>query len=131
MKSATFALILALAGSSLSACSRKDGGSAGKGGKASLSCSPAHHGSFRNIINAKVFIKYNAQDLPGSFDDSMNCSITNNKATATFSGLRTGNYYVYARATDTTIGSIVEGGIPFTLSEESAQAITIPVTEGD
>lgn len=131
MKPVTLAIILTVGTLALSSCNRKDGDTAGKGGNASLSCSPAHHGSFKNIINAKVYIKYNAQDLPQSFDDSLQCNISNSKSTAMFSGLKKGNYYLYARGTDTTIGSIVEGGLPFNIAEESAQTVTIPVTEGD
>lgn len=131
MKSARIALLLTAGSLALISCSRKESGTAGKGGNASLSCSPSHHGAFKNIINAKVYIKYNTLDLPKNFDDSLQCSIRDNKATATFSGLKKGDYYLYARGTDTTIGSIVEGGRPFTISEESAQAVTILVTEGD
>lgn len=131
MKPAQMALVFAATTLSLSACNRKDDNTAGKGGNASLTCTPAHHGVSKNIINAKVYIKYNTLDLPGSFDDSMNCTIINNKPTATFPGLKTGNYYLYSRGLDTTIGVTVEGGLSFKISEENAQTITIPVTEGD
>lgn len=112
-------------------CTRKDGGTAGKGGKASISCILAHHGVYKNIINGKVYIKYNAQDLPDRYDDSLNCDFNNGKPTATFNELRSGNYYLYGRGTDTTIGSTVEGGRAFTIDAESAQSVTLNVTEGD
>ncbi|MGC4079322.1 MAG: hypothetical protein QM702_20235 [Rubrivivax sp.] len=124
-------LLLSALALSTASCSRKDDTSAGKGGNATLVCAPAHHGVYKNITNAKVYIKYNAQDKPAGYDDSATCVWTDGKPTATFSGLKTGNYYLYSNGYDTTVTSVVEGGISYQIKTETNQTVTIPVTEGD
>lgn len=101
----------------------------GKGGNATLKVTPQHHGN--NIPNSKVQIKYNTQELPTSFDEVEMTVDDNGKPVATFSGLKKGNYYIYGSGYDSSIGQNVVGGIPYTITEENTQSITVPVTEGD
>ena len=60
--------LVLLFGISLSACTRPENeNTAGKGGDATLRIVPKHHNENKNIINGKIYIKYNAQDAPSTF----------------------------------------------------------------
>lgn len=102
---------------------------AGKGGNATLRVVPKHHNVHKNIINAKVYIKYNAQDATTVFDDSADCIMVNGVSTASFNGLKKGNYYLMSRGYDSSINQSVKGGIPYTIKEEVSLDIVVPVTE--
>lgn len=116
----------------LAACNRDDDkNTAGKGGNAVLRIVPKHHEVYKNIVDCKVYIKYNAQDAPASYDDSAVVLDMSGMPTATFSGLKTGNYYLYGYGFDTSIRQNVKGGIPYTIKSETTLDITLPVTEGD
>lgn len=101
----------------------------GKGGNATFKITPKHHG--KNIDSSTVYIKYDAQDLPNSYDDSVKCIKENGKPVATFNQLKKGKYYLYGQGWDTTISNNVKGGIPYTISEEKTYELTLSVTEGD
>jgi hypothetical protein len=114
----------------LTACTRKAiDNIAGKGGNATLRVVPKHHNVHKNIINAKVYIKYNAQDATTVFDDSADCIMVNGVSTASFNGLKKGNYYLMSRGYDSSINQSVKGGIPYTIKEEVSLDIVVPVTE--
>jgi hypothetical protein len=114
----------------LVACTRKDNnGTAGKGGAAILRIVPKHHNVYTNIINAKVFIKYNAQDVPSSYDDSISCTDISSMPTAIFTGLRSGQYYLYAKGYDTSISQNVQGGMPYSIVDQTTIDVSLPVTE--
>jgi hypothetical protein len=114
----------------LVACTRKDNnGTAGKGGNAQLRIVPKHHNVYTNIINAKVYIKYNAQDAPSSYDDSINCVDLSSMPTAVFTGLKAGQYYLYAKGYDSSISQNVKGGMPYTIVNETTIGLSLPVTE--
>ena len=128
LKTLTVMALLALTAS----CKREENdNTAGKGGNALLRCVPKHHNVSKNILNGKIFIKYNAQDAPASFDDSASCIMTDGQPMATFSGLKAGKYYLYGNGFDTSINQGVKGGLPYTISSETTLDVTIPVTEGD
>lgn len=111
-------------------CNRKEKeDNAGKGGNTTLNIVLKHHNESKNILNGKVYIKYNAQDAPSSFDDSANCLTVSGIATGTFTGLKKGKYYLYGTGYDTSISQAVKGGVPYTVSEEISLNITLPVTE--
>jgi hypothetical protein len=132
MRKIKFVLFFIAILSTVSACSRKENDqNAGKGGTAILNVIPKHHGVSINIINAKVFIKYNAQDVPINYDDSASCSLLSSQPTAIFNGLKTGSYYIYCQGFDTTIKQNVKGGMPYTISNETNISLSLPVTEGD
>lgn len=99
----------------------------GTGGNAILKITPQHHGN--NIDSCTISIKYNAQDKPAAYDNEVKCVMENGKPVATFSGLKKGNYYIFGRGWDPSIEQHVEGGIPYTITEEKTIEITVPVTE--
>lgn len=122
--------VVLLASASIFACCRPDDTEvAGKGGNATLKVTPQHHS--KDIPNCKIQIKYNTQELPSSFDEAVMTVDENGRPVATFSGLKKGNYYIYGSGYDSSIGQDVVGGIPYTITEENTQNITVPVTEGD
>ena len=106
---------------------RKEETLAGKGGNATLTITPQHHGL--NIANSKVYIKYNAKNTPSFYDDSVQTSMQNGIPTAVFTQLTKGDYYIYGIGIDTSIMQSVKGGIPYTIENETAQTIYLPVTE--
>lgn len=110
-------------------CNRSENNTAGKGGNATLRIVPRHHNIATNLIDAKVFIKYDAQDIPNSYDDSASCVWINGTPTATLSGLKKGKYYLMGTAYDTSIKQSVKGGIPYEITIEATLNISLPVTE--
>jgi hypothetical protein len=106
---------------------RKEETLAGKGGNATLTITPQHHGL--NIADSKVYIKYNAKNTPSFYDDSVQTSMQNGIPTAVFTQLTKGDYYIYGIGIDTSIMQSVKGGIPYTIENETAQTIYLPVTE--
>ncbi len=115
-------------GLGLGSCKREDPEPvAGKGGNAVLNIVPRHHAKI--IDSCLVFIKYNAQDLPSSFDDSVWCQPVNGVSTAIFSGLTKGQYYIFGRGYDEDIDQICIGGGPFTITEEGNLHYNLAITE--
>ncbi len=102
---------------------------AGKGGNATINAIPKHHNKSENIINGKIYIAYNAQDIPAKYDDSVACSYVGGIPTATFSGLKAGKYYLLGKGYDTSINQDVKGGTPYTISQEAILEVAVPVTE--
>ncbi|RYZ49737.1 MAG: hypothetical protein EOP49_15580 [Sphingobacteriales bacterium] len=102
-------------------------GTAGPGGSSTLKITPRHHNT--DIYSSTVYIKYNAQDAPSSFDDSAICVQENGEPVATFTQLKQGQYYLLAKGWDATISEDVIGGLPFTISADSTYVISLPVTE--
>lgn len=110
------------------ACERKESTPvAGKGGNATLKVTPQHHGD--DIDSCTIFLKYNVLDKPSAYDEEVKCVMENGKPVATFSNLHKGNYYVFGRGWDPEIEQNVEGGIPYTITEDKTINITVPVTE--
>ena len=101
----------------------------GKGGNATLHITARHHA--RTIDSAMVYIKYNATNLPTSFDDSAKVVKTATDTTATISGLKKGTYYLYGYGWDKSIGDTVLGGVPYTITAERDINLILQVTEGD
>ena len=125
-------MLLAAAGLILlaAACKNKDDDPiGGKGGNAILRVTSRHH--TRTIDSITVYIKYNAANLPTSFDDSAVAVKTATDTTAVFTGLKTGTYYLYGKGWDRSINDTVVGGIPYTITAENDIRIFVPVTEGD
>ena len=90
----------------------------GKGGNATLKITPNHDGLI--IDSCMVYIKYDASVIPfdNQFDDSAKARIIDGKTYATFSGLKTGNYYIFGRGWDLVRSEKVSGGMPFIITEE-------------
>ncbi|HTN45690.1 MAG TPA: hypothetical protein VL098_05030 [Flavipsychrobacter sp.] len=110
-------------------CNRSDAPaeSGGKGGNAILKVFPQHHGN--PIDSGKVYIKYNAQDAPTSYDDSVACIIENGKAVAIFTQLKKGSYYLSGSGWDSTILEKVKGGLPYKVEQETTLEMILPVSE--
>ncbi|MEZ5018392.1 MAG: hypothetical protein R2800_15130 [Flavipsychrobacter sp.] len=129
MKGLVNIAVVLLVTTSMFACCRPDETEVGgKGGNATLKVTPQHHG--KDIPNSKVMIKYNTQELPSAYDEEVSTTNENGKPVATFTSLKKGNYYIYAKGYDSSIGQDVVGGIPYTVTVENTQNITVPVTEG-
>lgn len=116
---------------SLVSCRTKERPRSGKGGIAILNVQPQHHGDATKLIDMKVFIKYNTQEQPpnSSYDDSVNCITDNGIVIGTFTSLKDGDYYLLSKGYDTAYRQTVRGGIPYRISEQTVQNVTIPVTE--
>jgi len=127
-----YVLFLAVSASMFSCTKKKaDTTVAGKGGSASLMIYPQHHTVAKNLRNMKVFVKYNTSEPPsnGVYDDSATCTITDSISMGQFSGLTNGNYYLFGSGYDTSIFQNVKGGIPYTITQQAAQNVTLPVSE--
>src|ERR1700741_2137378 len=97
-------LFFCLAALSASSCSRTEEepkSVGGKGGNATLKITPKHHDL--NIDSCMVYIKYDAQDVPASYDDSAKAVMINNIPVATFAGLKKGAYYLFGKGWDASI----------------------------
>ena len=100
---------------------------AGKGGSATLTVTPEHHGEF--VDTCTVYIKYNTQDAPanGLYDDSAVCTLVNATPVATFSGLKNGNYYLLAMGYHSLYTPpYVKGGIKYTIAAQSPFNVIVP-----
>lgn len=109
---------------------KKEGG--GKGGSATLVIYPQHHTVAKNIINGKVFIRYNTLDAPtsGVYDDSATCTNHDSLLSGTIINLKNGNYYLFATGFDTSVNQYVKGGVPYTISAQSTTlTVNLPVSE--
>lgn len=108
---------------------------AGSGGDASVALFVKHHGNL--IPAAKVYVKYNSKEFPGSdvtkYDLSVVCGSSGHSAGhAHLKNLRWGDYYFYSEGFDSTISQKVTGGIALQIRRsERKKEITldIPVTE--
>lgn len=103
----------------------------GKGGKSTLNIVPQHH--TKDIDSCMVYIKYDATNLPKSmiFDDSMKVVQDVGGPTATFTGLKQGNYYIYGKGWDPDIAEDVVGGQTFRIIDTLSYNLKLAVTEGD
>lgn len=122
-----FGVMVLLASASMAACERDETEVAGKGGNAIVKVTPQHHA--KDITECTIYIKYNTQDKPAAYDDSVKCVMVDGKPVATFSGLKKGNYYFYGRGYDPDIAQDVNGGLPYTVVEDKEYSILLPVTE--
>lgn len=104
-----------------------NGGTAGKGGAATLNVVSKHHS--RNITDMTVYITYNAATPPDHYDDSAKAADKAGVPIATFTGLKKGSYYLTAKGYDPDIDDVVKGGIPFNVADEKSYDLTIAVSE--
>ncbi|TAL56841.1 MAG: hypothetical protein EPN85_14735 [Bacteroidetes bacterium] len=120
----------------ISSC-RKD---AGLGGNATLTVYSEHHGNV--IINHigypdTVFLKYNADEFPGTKPSDYDAFFvgTPREEFIKIEGLKTGKYFVYAVAFDSTwsaLGARVTGGMPLKIKRSQRDdnlTVRIPLSE--
>lgn len=103
----------------------------GKGGNAGVIVYPHHHHVATHLINFTVYVKYNTSDAPanGVYDDSLTCTNHDSLVSATFTGLKNGNYYFFGKGYDTSIAQDVKGGAPYTVAVQQTQSMELAVTE--
>jgi len=105
----------------------------GRGGSASISVYPQHHGNALTLDSVTVYIKYDALDAPsdGKYDDSVSW-VPGSGGTVpngTFTGLWNGDYYIFVKAYDYDVLQRVRGGLPFTVRAQQSHVLTLPVGE--
>ena len=87
---------------------------AGEGGGSSVVSGKVYHHA-KPIANAKVYVKYDAKDLPSTDVSVYNQSVTAGAdASYSLSGLKCGDYYIYATGIDDALVSpedVVTGGL--------------------
>lgn len=105
----------------------------GRGGSASVSVYPQHHGNPLALDSVTIYIKYDALDAPsdGKYDDSLSWApgAGGSVANGTFKGLWNGNYYIFAKGYDYNVAQRVRGGLPFTVRAQQSHSIALPVGE--
>ncbi len=112
----------------MSSCKKKP--SAGYGGNANLKLFAKHHGAA--IDNVTFYIKFNATDVPvgGVYDITQTAIVYSaGNSYASISGLKKGDYYIYAKGWDSSISEEVKGAIPYTITDETSQDIIVAVSE--
>jgi hypothetical protein len=80
---------------------------AGKGGLTTLRVVPIHDSI--NVDSCFVYLKYNALDMPERFDDSIYATWDGTQYRAEFSGLKQGNYFIYAKGWDVVRSQKING----------------------
>lgn len=97
---------------------------AGKGGNATFKITAQHNGT--DIDSCQVFIKYNSLIPEGSYDDSAWCTLTDQKPpVVTFTNLRKGNYFIYAKGWDVFTSQTVQGSTFYTIQSDTTATYTI------
>ena len=102
------------------------------GGDASIIIHTAHHES--NVKGATVYVKFDAWEMPADIAANYDLKVTAEQDGdhIHITGLRYGNYYLYAVGYDSTTSQNVYGGVPVTIAWKERNneiEIHIPVTE--
>jgi hypothetical protein len=118
-----FSLVLLIAVAFLGGCKKE-----GIGGNSEVSFHVKHHST--TIPFAKVYIKYDSKEFPGTdvtvYDDS---TTTDAAAHGHFHDLVKGDYYLYGVGYDSSISQVVKGGVPVNLKTNEELEVDVPVTE--
>jgi hypothetical protein len=129
MKNLLIVAIVGISFLSVMGCKKKS--SAGLGGSANIKISAKHHAA--NIDSCTIYIKFNSSEAPANlseYDLSQQLALdANNNSNTIFTGLKTGDYYIFAYGWDPAISANVKGGIPYTIKQETDLETIIPVTE--
>ena len=99
------------------------------GGKSNIKGKVTHHDVA--IPNAKVYIKFNATEFPGT-DVSVYNTVIDADQNGNFliEHIYHGNYYFYAVGTDASISSTVKGGVALKVKMlKEVTGFVVPVTE--
>jgi hypothetical protein len=98
----------------------------GKGGLATLKITAMD--DTLAIDSCKIYIKYNAVQMPIQFDDSAMCSFVDLKPpVVTFPGLKKGTYYLYAKGWNIYESTTVHGGMPYTIVHDTMATFTLQI----
>ena len=83
--------------------------------------------------NARVFIKCNASNFPGSDTLNYDTAFTCNEDGKVQIAVYPGQYYLWASGIDYSVPPpyIVNGGIPVTMRFNEQRNLQVPVSEGD
>lgn len=87
----------------------------------------AHHGRF--IANARVFIKFNATELPGTDTLKFDVRVPANNAGEYVIKCYPGDYFLYGYGFDDQTGQKVAGGIHVKVRFNETVKTDVPVTE--
>lgn len=129
-----FAAVLGLFSVAMVACDKDDNVTVpdngpvigGKGGLATLKISAMD--DTLAIDSCKIYIKYNATQMPTSFDDSTVCTFVDQKPpVVTFPNLKKGSYYLYAKGWNIYKSQTVHGGIPYTIVHDTLATYTMQI----
>jgi len=132
MMSNVYAILILVSALAVCCCKKPDNNTitgGGKGGNAVIRITPEFQNYF--IDTCTVYIKYATHDAPanGVYDDSVQCIRVDTLPVATFSGLKTGIYYLYGRGYHSTGGHLpnVKGSKICTISKEDTVKLYLPV----
>lgn len=93
--------------------------SAGKGGDATLQVTPIHDDIL--VDSCMVYIRYNSLVISADgsdYNDSTWAEIIDGQPVARFYYLKPGNYYIYAKGWDIIRSEKVQGGLPYTITND-------------
>lgn len=100
----------------------------GLGGNSEIALFVKHHSAI--IPNSAVYIKYGASESPGTAaSDYDDVATTDANGHAHFHDLVKGDYYLFGVGYDSSISSVVTGGVPVKLKNGEEKEITVAVTE--
>ena len=129
-----FAIFIALI--FMSSCKKDNKCTAGTGGAVTIAAFPQHHTkpifSTGGNHTDTVYVKFNAQDFPGTSPASYDLVIAGDSGEdhVHIENLKCGDYYIYMTGFDTSINKRVTGGIPYSFSQTSGEIdLNVPVTE--
>lgn len=101
------------------------------GGDSTIEGVTVHHSKV--IANASVFIKYDAEEFPGSDTTKYDSKVRADKDGNFSFKVYKGKYYIFAFGYDYAIAAPyhVVGGVPVKIRDKEKVTITMPLTEGD
>lgn len=97
------------------------------GGSATIKGTVVHHSRF--IANARVFIKFNATEFPGSDTTKYDARVVADNAGNYSISCYMGKYYLYGVGFDDQIKLKVFGGVPVKVRGNETLESDVPVTE--
>ncbi len=121
-----YAVLVLLAVSVITACKKNQ-----LGGKSMVQGKVMHHSKL--IANARVFIKFNAKEFPGSDTSKYDAKLSADASGSYSFSCYPGNYFVYGFGIDLGVPAPhhVVAGIPVKVRQNETVKADIPVTEGD
>lgn len=97
------------------------------GGGSVIKGTVVHHSRF--IANARVFIKFNATEFPGTDTTKYDAVVSADAAGNYNISCYQGSYFIYGFGYDDQIQKAVKGGIPVKLRYNETKSLDLPITE--